>query len=121
MEVRRFHCVIYFLSLKFFSLGARSFYVIDTDKKQLIEVEANSKDDLEKYKYFMYFNILYNCLCYRWLEWIEKARKPFEKSKSNLSSNEKSINPLLSSQPTPSFAGPKPTTRYVKRKYSLFS
>jgi hypothetical protein len=28
--------------------GARSFYVIDTDKKQLIEVEANSKDDLEK-------------------------------------------------------------------------
>jgi hypothetical protein len=30
-------------------LGARSFYVIDTDKKQLIEVEANSKDDLEKY------------------------------------------------------------------------
>lgn len=30
------------------SLGARSFYVIDTDKKQLIEVEANSKDDLEK-------------------------------------------------------------------------
>jgi hypothetical protein len=29
-------------------LGARSFYVIDTDKKQLIEVEANSKDDLEK-------------------------------------------------------------------------
>ncbi|CAM4747348.1 unnamed protein product [Rotaria magnacalcarata] len=37
--------------------GARSFYVIDTDKKQLIEVEANSKDDLEK-----------------WLEWIEKAK-----------------------------------------------
>jgi hypothetical protein len=31
-------------------LGARSFYVIDTDKKQLIEVEANSKDDLEKYE-----------------------------------------------------------------------
>lgn len=28
--------------------GARSFYVIDTDKKQLIEVEANSKDELEK-------------------------------------------------------------------------
>jgi hypothetical protein len=48
--------------------GARSFYVIDTDKKQLIEVEANSKDDLEK-----------------WLEWIEKARKPFEKSKPSLS------------------------------------
>ncbi|CAM4946311.1 unnamed protein product [Rotaria socialis] len=37
--------------------GTRSFYVIDTDKKQLIEVEANSKDDLEK-----------------WLEWIEKAK-----------------------------------------------
>ncbi|CAF1268688.1 unnamed protein product [Adineta steineri] len=44
--------------------GTRSFYVIDTDKKQLIEVEANSKDDLEK-----------------WLEMIEKARRPFEKGK----------------------------------------
>jgi hypothetical protein len=32
-----------------FCLGARSFYVIDTDKKQLIEVEANSKDELEKF------------------------------------------------------------------------
>jgi hypothetical protein len=38
------------LKIKFLNwiLGARSFYVIDTDKKQLIEVEANSKDDLEK-------------------------------------------------------------------------
>ncbi|CAF0825686.1 unnamed protein product [Rotaria sp. Silwood1] len=55
--------------------GARSFYVIDTDKKQLIEVEANSKDDLEK-----------------WLEWIEKARQPFEKAKSfPYSSKEKSL------------------------------
>ncbi|CAF3375281.1 unnamed protein product [Rotaria sp. Silwood1] len=55
--------------------SARSFYVIDTDKKQLIEVEANSKDDLEK-----------------WLEWIEKARQPFEKAKSfPYSSKEKSL------------------------------
>ena len=30
-------------------LDARSFYVIDTDKKQLIEVVANSKDELEKW------------------------------------------------------------------------
>ncbi|UJR10393.1 hypothetical protein I4U23_014597 [Adineta vaga] len=45
--------------------GVRSFYVIDTDKKQLIEVEANSKDDLEK-----------------WLEWIEKARKSLDKPKT---------------------------------------
>ncbi len=37
-----------FLKNYIFYLGARSFYVIDTDKKQLIEVEANSKDDLEK-------------------------------------------------------------------------
>ncbi len=37
------------IHLHFLILGARSFYVIDTDKKQLIEVEANSKDDLEKY------------------------------------------------------------------------
>lgn len=38
---------IYFFFFR--TLGARSFYVIDTDKKQLIEVEAKSKDDLEKY------------------------------------------------------------------------
>ncbi|CAF0865884.1 unnamed protein product [Adineta ricciae] len=64
--------------------GARSFYVIDTDKKQLIEVEANSKDDLEK-----------------WLEWIEKARKRFDKPKSSLSiSNEKNPNSSISS-PSP--------------------
>ena len=37
----------YFVGV-FFVEGARSFYVIDTDKKQLIEVEANSKDELEK-------------------------------------------------------------------------
>ncbi|CAF3882877.1 unnamed protein product [Rotaria sp. Silwood2] len=68
--------------------GARSFYVIDTDKKQLIEVEANSKDDLEK-----------------WLEWIEKARKPFEKSKSFVSSSsDKSLNPPISSQSTASLS-----------------
>ena len=36
------------IGIEFYHLGARSFYVIDTDKKQLIEVEANSKDDLEK-------------------------------------------------------------------------
>lgn len=36
------------IEIGFDHLGARSFYVIDTDKKQLIEVEANSKDDLEK-------------------------------------------------------------------------
>jgi hypothetical protein len=29
--------------------------VIDTDKKQLIEVEANSKDDLEKYENLAHF------------------------------------------------------------------
>lgn len=29
-------------------LGGRSFYVIDKDKKQLIELETKSKDDLEK-------------------------------------------------------------------------
>ncbi|CAF3384447.1 unnamed protein product [Rotaria sp. Silwood1] len=76
--------------------GARSFYVIDTDKKQLIEVEANSKDDLEK-----------------WLEWIEKARKPFEKSKSFISSSsDKSLNPSISSQSTASLSSSsKPTTR----------
>jgi len=43
-------------------LGARSFYVIDTDKKQLIEVEANSKDDLEKYlNYFFLILFINNC------------------------------------------------------------
>ncbi|CAF5199883.1 unnamed protein product, partial [Rotaria magnacalcarata] len=75
--------------------GARSFYVIDTDKKQLIEVEANSKDDLEK-----------------WLEWIEKGRKPFEKSKSLTSSaSEKSLSPSLTSQSTVSLQPSKSTTR----------
>ncbi len=70
-------------------LGARSFYVIDTDKKQLIEVEANSKDDLEKYWNLSWFSFFIFVL-FRWLEWIEKARKPFEKSKSfPISSNEK--------------------------------
>ncbi|CAF0847780.1 unnamed protein product [Adineta ricciae] len=54
--------------------GARSFYVIDTDKKQLIEVEANSKDDLEK-----------------WLGWIEKARKSLDKPKPFLSSLDEKI------------------------------
>jgi len=68
--------------------GARSFYVIDTDKKQLIEVEANSKDELEK-----------------WLEWIEKARIPFEKPKAFTSlSSEKSLNPSISSQSTTSLS-----------------
>ncbi|CAF0995453.1 unnamed protein product, partial [Didymodactylos carnosus] len=62
--------------------GARSFYVIDTDKKQLIEVEANSKDDLEK-----------------WIERIEKARKPFEKQKL-LSGNEKSLQAATTSLTT---------------------
>ncbi|CAF3659746.1 unnamed protein product [Rotaria sordida] len=66
--------------------GARSFYVIDTDKKQLIEVEANSKDDLEK-----------------WLEWIEKARKPFEKTKSYpYSSKEKNLHSSSSTLTTQS-------------------
>ncbi|CAF3477049.1 unnamed protein product [Rotaria sordida] len=75
--------------------GARSFYVIDTDKKQLIEVEANSKDDLEK-----------------WLEWIEKARKPFEKSKSSISSStDKSLNPSITSQSAASLSSSKSTTR----------
>ncbi len=41
-------CLIGSKIYKIYHLGARSFYVIDTDKKQLIEVEANSKDDLEK-------------------------------------------------------------------------
>lgn len=37
-----------------FLQGARSFYVIDTDKKHLIEVEANSKDELEKFVSFSF-------------------------------------------------------------------
>jgi len=79
--------------LLFLILGARSFYVIDTDKKQLIEVEANSKDDLEKYgKFCLIFFILFFIILFRWLEWIEKARKPFEKSKLfPISSNEKNL------------------------------
>jgi hypothetical protein len=47
----------------------------------LIEVEANSKDDLEKYEKTFVDYFCFNCLKFRWLEWIEKARKPFEKNK----------------------------------------
>ena len=39
-------------------VGARSFYVIDTDKKQLIEVEANTKDELEKYEENFEMNLI---------------------------------------------------------------